>query len=473
MKDKDGYTNYLGGVAYASTYFQKERAANPNTIILNGGDEVGASPTLSAYGTDLRDEPAIVSLNYLGVNASNIGNHSFDDGTAHFKDLMEIADFDYVGVNVEDPKNELGGHVVKPYKMLTFGDPANPIKVAVVGVSNPETEEIVIAGHMGDVKITEPVAPANAAIAQARADGAHVVLVTAHIGATGLNTDGSGAPIGPIVDFAKNINGADLVQGGHTEAEVNWKMGDVMLVQSDGQLTAYNKVLITVEDGVVTDIQGSHVQVLGKKAITLSASCKDNTAQCPTGFECVAEKLCEQVIEEPDPAVATMIEPWKTHVKELFDEKVGTVDGVWPRNGIVERSQEVPMGDIITDAILDSYAGLGIQIAFMNGGGIRDSMPSSYKPTDTSLVRVGCSTTTPCDVVLGDIYSILPFNNTVVLRDVPGSVVWDVVEFSVSTVEANHGRFLQVGGIKVTYKASAAPGARVQSILFTGDGSNK
>jgi 2',3'-cyclic-nucleotide 2'-phosphodiesterase (5'-nucleotidase family) len=465
-----GITTHLGGVAYAASYFQKERDENPNTIILNGGDEVGASPTLSAYGTDIRDEPAILSLNYLGVTASNIGNHSFDDGTAHLKDLLEIASFDYLGANVEDPSDDLGGLFIKPYKMYEYGDPDNPIKVAIVGISNPETAQIVLAGNMGNVTISEPVGAANDAVALARADGAHIVLVTSHIGATGVSTDGSGAPIGPLVDFANNLQNVDLVQGGHTEAVVGWKLGDKMIVQSDGQLMAYNKVEITVTDGVVTDMKVVEVPVIGKQTVAPeSGSCENNDAVCPADFACNGN-LCQKDFVEEDPGVVALMEPWKTHLAAKFDEKITTIDGIWIRDGKIERSEEVPMGDLVADAILSAYAGLGAQIAFMNGGGIRDSLPSAYVPKDTSLVRTGCSPTTPCDVTLGDIYTVLPFNNTVVLRDVPGSLVWEIMEHSVSALPSFHGRFQQVAGIRIEYKYSADPGARLISIEYYGDG---
>ncbi|MDQ3735238.1 MAG: hypothetical protein M3400_14805 [Actinomycetota bacterium] len=38
--------NGIGGAAALSTYWQQDRANNPNTLLLTGGDAVGASPPL-------------------------------------------------------------------------------------------------------------------------------------------------------------------------------------------------------------------------------------------------------------------------------------------------------------------------------------------------------------------------------------------------------------------------------------------
>jgi len=486
-----GITTYRGGIGYLSAYFKNERDANPHTIILNGGDEVGATPTLSRYGTDIPDEPTIRSFNFLGVSASAIGNHSFDDGPQHLATLMGIADYAYVGTNVADTTNELPD-MVKPYKMLEFGDPANPIKVAVIGIMNPETPKIVIAGNMGQVTIEEPVAAANAAAAQARADGAHVVLVTAHIGLAGTDPD-TGKPIGPLMDFVDNLVGVDLVQGGHTDAEVAYVAGNTAILQSGEYGYKYGKAILTVTDGQVTDRVVSEVEVIGKhtaspKSVpvaepedggptTIPGVCPDDCPDQMTGWTCTSSGQCLIEVAQWDSDADTLLQPWRDHLAQKFDEKIGTIDAVWVRDGSLERQQEVPMGDLTADAILDMYGAppFNVQIAFMNGGGIRANLPSSYVPQDPSLVRTNCSPTNRCDVVLGDVYTVLPFNNTVVVRTVPGSLLWAMVEYGLTNAvppDPPHGRFLQLAGIKIVAKRTAPAGARLQSMIYYGGGTD-
>src|SRR6266498_3993182 len=46
-------TTQVGGAAVLSTYFQAERAANPNTLTLTAGDAVGATPPVSSFFADV------------------------------------------------------------------------------------------------------------------------------------------------------------------------------------------------------------------------------------------------------------------------------------------------------------------------------------------------------------------------------------------------------------------------------------
>ena len=66
-----------GGVEYFATHLKGLRTANTNTITVGAGDLIGASPLISGL---FHDEPAIHSLNALGLDVSGVGNHEFDEG---------------------------------------------------------------------------------------------------------------------------------------------------------------------------------------------------------------------------------------------------------------------------------------------------------------------------------------------------------------------------------------------------------
>ena len=53
------------------------RQGHPNSLLLSTGDSIGASPLASAL---FQDEPTIEVLNAMGVKASVVGNHEFDEG---------------------------------------------------------------------------------------------------------------------------------------------------------------------------------------------------------------------------------------------------------------------------------------------------------------------------------------------------------------------------------------------------------
>jgi hypothetical protein len=89
------------------------------------------------------------------------------------------------------------------------------------------------------------------------------------------------------------------------------------------------------------------------------------------------------------------------------DALAGTADGVFERKDNSERLREIPIGDLLADALRVTY---GADLGFMNGGGIRAPLPSTYMPADHALRRpdAGYAAGPPYDLVVGDAYAILP-----------------------------------------------------------------
>ncbi|MGH8966324.1 MAG: metallophosphoesterase, partial [Actinomycetes bacterium] len=73
----DGTTVDAGGAAYLATHLRNLRSQVRNSVVFSAGDNVGASPLDSAL---FHDEPTMDVLNKLGVAASVVGNHEFDEG---------------------------------------------------------------------------------------------------------------------------------------------------------------------------------------------------------------------------------------------------------------------------------------------------------------------------------------------------------------------------------------------------------
>jgi len=65
------YSPTLGGAEYLATWLRQYEATNPNTLIVSGGDMIGASPLVSAL---FHDEPTIEAANLMGVDIAVVGN---------------------------------------------------------------------------------------------------------------------------------------------------------------------------------------------------------------------------------------------------------------------------------------------------------------------------------------------------------------------------------------------------------------
>jgi 5'-nucleotidase len=454
-----------GGTGVLAAYFKNERATNPNTYFMTAGDAFGASPALSGFNDE---KPAVESLNFLELKVDTFGNHNFDRGTAFLKTTMDLAKYSWVSTNLKNGATELGTKLVTPSYSFDIGSGDNVVRVAVLGITNPDAPSLVFPGRMGTIVVQEPIAAANAAAKDARAAGANVVIALVHMGVTGKDT--AGAATGPLIDFAKGLTAdIDVVLGDHTDQVVNTTIGTALVVENRSKGRTYARTTIHVEKGAVTKKEAKIVDPVLVQKATLTCTtppCTCPTTSCPdTTYTCTAGACVKSMITA-DPAAETMLKPYRDKLATKFDEKIGKTTDIFKRDGTLERTSEVAIGDLLTDALLDKYKPVGAQIAIMNSGGIRATLPSSYVPKDTTLVRTGCSTTTPCDLVVGDVYTVLPFGNAAVVRKLTGATLWSVLEWSVAKAPSADGRFLQIAGFKYTYKTTTTP--RVQSVTLDG-----
>ncbi|BDP44537.1 bifunctional metallophosphatase/5'-nucleotidase (plasmid) [Deinococcus aetherius] len=418
----------VGGAAVLSAYFKQDRAANPNTLTLTGGDAYGASPPLSGFFGEV---PAVEAMNVMGFDADTFGNHNFDRGLTFLQNLIDRAKFSYLSANLQHLDANLKN--VAPYKIFTVGE----VKVAVIGLTNPEAPTLVAPGALGTLQVTDPVAAATQARAAAQAQGAQVFVAITHLGVTGKDA-ATQAATGPLIDFAGSVRGFDVIFGDHTNEQFSGFVGDALVVENLSKGASYAKVNVTYDltSRRVTDRVNTFVEPR-MDAVT------------------------------PDPAVEQVLAPYRAQLAQQLDRRVGVATDVFPRGSNIERLGEVALGDLIADAFRTRY---GTQLAIQNGGSIRSSLPSSYAPQDKNLRRPtpGYQPGPPYDLVAGDVYSVLPFGNTVVTRTVTGAQLYAALANSVSALPGASGRFLQISGFSFAYDVSKAVGSRIVSVTLDG-----
>ncbi|MCK6589685.1 MAG: 5'-nucleotidase C-terminal domain-containing protein, partial [Polyangiaceae bacterium] len=414
----------IGGAAVLSSYFQAERMMNPNTITLTAGDAYSASPPLSSF---FDEEPAVKAMNLMGFDVDTLGNHNFDQGLGHLQTMIDLAKFKYVSSNLKNVSANLTG-VAEPYHLMTVGG----VKVAVIGITNPDAPDLTLPGNLGTISIDDPILAAMSARSAAEAEGARVFIAIAHLGATTFDP-GTGTYTGPLIDFANGISGFHAVFGDHTDVEVNTVVNGALVVENKSKGRTYARVAL--------------------KVVPYSGALVSSSAQFIT-------PVSSAVV--PDPAVEAMLAPYRADLTAQLDGVIGVAADVFPRGNNIERLMEVAIGDLIADAIRLRY---GTELGFMNGGGIRAPLPSSYLPADTMLRRTtpGYAMGPPYDLVKGDVFTVLPFGNAVITRTVTGSQLWAMLENSVGALPAPAGKFGQISGFKFTYKLSNPPGMRVLS----------
>ena len=120
------------GMARLYTYIQQVRAENPNTILIDAGDDIqGTIMTDDLYNkTPEEPHPVIAAMNYMGYDAMTLGNHEFNWGIPTMQTILSQAEFPVLAANVTDADGEFvtgaGWTIVE----------RDGVKVAVIGKPN-------------------------------------------------------------------------------------------------------------------------------------------------------------------------------------------------------------------------------------------------------------------------------------------------------------------------------------------------
>jgi 5'-nucleotidase len=436
------------GAALLTSNWAADRTANAATVSISAGDNIGAAPPIS---TEFEELPTIEALNLAKLDVSIFGNHEHDRNIDHLNKMIGASEFQWVVSNYSAGSLDALKSGTKQAKNYTIIDRGG-VKIGVVGSNTPETIEQVFPGNLDykdasgskqTITINPGVAGVNAAIVEAKAAGAELVIVALH---QGWLENADGVAKGLFNDLASQIKGAAAIYGGHshqTFASVikkNAGVAPVVLGQTRNAGVEYTRTQICLRNGKVVGQSIQHVLRAASATINTSVAATTTTA---------------------DVATAAMVKKYKDQLSAKLDVKIGQVSGVFPRGGspAVERSGETPMGNFMADLLRAKYK---TDFAIQNGGGIRDTFPAkTYIPANTALVRTG---TGALDVTLGDAFTVFPFGNQVATTVVTGANLWKALENSVGGNYPGDGRFAQVSGLKYSFDASKPVGSRIVSV---------
>ena len=436
------------GAALLTSNWASDRTANAATISLSSGDNIGAAPPIS---TEFEELPTIEALNLAKLDVSVFGNHEHDRNIDHLNKMIGASEFQWVVSNYNAGALDVlksGTKQAKNYTIINRGG----VKIGVVGSNTPETIEQVFPGNLDykdasgatkTITINPGVAGVNAAIIEAKAAGADLVIALLH---QGWSENADGIAKGQMNTLASQIKGAAAIYGGHshqTFASVikpSARVAPTVLGQTRNAGVEYTRTQICLRNGTVVGQSIQHVLRAASATINTSVASTVSTA---------------------DVATAAMVKKYKDQLSAKLDVKIGQVSATFPRGGspAVERSGETPMGSYIADLMRAKYK---TDFAIQNGGGIRDTFPArTYVPANTALVRTG---TGPLDVTLGDAFTVFPFGNQIATTVVTGANLWKALENGVGGNYPSDGRFPQISGFKYSFDASKPVGSRIVEV---------
>jgi 5'-nucleotidase/UDP-sugar diphosphatase len=165
--------------------------------------------------------------------------------------------------------------------------------------------------------------------------------------------------------------------------------------------------------------------------------------------EAVGGPLLMDASVTEDPAIKARIAEAAKPLDEIRNRVVAEAADVITGDRSVCRQMECSGGNLIADAMLARVKEQGIDIGFMNSGGIRADIDSG-------------------EVTMGDVLTVLPFQNTLSTFQVTGATMLEALENGVSQHEDVAGRFPQVAGMSFTVDLSAEPGSRISDVMVGG-----
>jgi len=426
------------GAAVLASAWERDRARVPATVIVSSGDNIGGSPPVSAFFDEF---PTVEALGMMGLDVSTLGNHEHDKPLEHVRRIVDASNFRWVVSNystLAPMRGEKAG--VRDLILLKRGGAS----IGIVGMNTEDTPEVVGPGNLVDprtgveIEISASTRQVQRAVDRARGRGADVVIALAHQG-WARNVDGK--PQGRLLQVARNLRGADVIFGGHTHQEYLSYVRQALVAQVPNSGYEYSRTQV----------------------------CVDTKAGRVIGADTEAVSVAELVDVTPDPEVQALVDGYVEQMQEQLDVRIGVVSDVFPRGGTppVERSQETPIGTFTAQTLRAKY---GTQLTFVNGGGIRDTLPAGkYIPGDATLRRPAPGSSGPYDVTLGDLYAVFPFGNNAATTQISGADLWQALENGVSGYPSD-GRFPQIAGFRFTFDPSKPVGSRIIDVTLA-DGS--
>jgi 5'-nucleotidase len=428
----DGGTVDAGGAAFLAAHVARLRAEAPNTVVLSAGDNVGASPVASAL---FRDEPTVELLDALGVSASVVGNHEFDEGLAEllrlqrggchptdgcaFRPGYDGAAFPFLGANVGAVD---GPPPLPPTTVVEAGG----VRIGVIGVTLRDLPTVVSAEAVRGLTFGDEVEAIDRASADLTARGVNAQVVLLHQGddASGGPDSCPAAPNGPASAIARAASpSVDVFFTGHSHDQYVCSLPDPAgaprpVVQGLAFGRLLSVVDLTVENGdVVRDRTTARNQVVSRDV-------------------------------PPDPAVEALVAEAVQKAAPVAQRPVGSIAADLLR--APGPSGESPLGDVIADAQLAATRGAGAQVALMNPGGIRADLPVAPDGV----------------VTYGEAFTVQPFGNIMQTITLTGAQLEDVLE---QQWQPDVTRVLQVSStLRYTWSQSAPAGGKVSELRVDG-----
>lgn len=356
----------------------------------------------SAESNLLYGKPVVDALKEACLVASAVGNHEYDWGANRIAGWAKAGNFTFLAANLVDKQTQKPVDYVKPYLIVDCGG----VKVGLIGLATPETAYKTNPVNIADLEFKDPAGVLPEYIKEVRSQGADLVIALTHLGGV---QDKSGRITGEAADLAK-VPGLDGIIAGHSHNPIAGVIGKTPLVMAyyNGRTIGRLSLIVTKDKHQLVGSR-SALDHLYLRAATLTE----------------------------DSAAKAIYDKYMAQVNPILAEKIGET--------LVDLNHDTKgpslMGEWVCDIMRQKT---GAQIGIQNGGGLRVSLPKG-------------------DLTVGSMYSLMPFDNTLVTAKLTGAQVREAIENGLGNDKISFG---QVSGVYVTYDLTKPFGSRIVSVTL-------
>ena len=393
------------GAAKLATVVFEAKKANPNTVLVSGGDLYQGS-ALSAI-----TKGAVVNeyLAYLGLVDSAVGNHEFDWGPGNFATWSKDGKFPFLAANIIDRKTGAVATWAKPYHVILVGGHT----IVFVGFSTMETLTKAKAEFVADYEFQEPAKIAAKLVPEIIAkEKPELIIAVTHLPSEADSKD-AGKVLGMAelneLDALAKVAGINAIVTGHSHNTVAGKINGIPVVQG-----YYNG------------------RALGKLSIAFAAD--GRSVITPSYLE--AYKTKDKIAE--DAGAAKIYADYNARFGAGLNAKVAVVTGDLSH---AKKANVTPMGKWACDVLKARY---GVQVYVQNGGGLRKGFIAG-------------------DAKVSDFWELMPFDNYTVTFKTTGKVLKEIIANGLDSVDFDNGQF---SGVTVKYKPGVAGAAKIQTLTL-------
>lgn len=397
----------FGGTARLATAIEAARDAAENPLLLDGGDQFQGTLFYTYYKGLLAAE----MMNTLGYDAMVVGNHEFDDGPEVLRAFINSVTFPVLMANADVSREEQLSSVIKKSTVIERGGE----RLGLIGLTPQDNGDLAKPGP--NITFTDPVNAVQAEVDALTQEGVNKIILLSH---SGYDID---------VRVAQETTGVDVIIGGHSHTYLDnadttaagpypSMVGNTAIVQA----FAYGKYLGHLD--VVFDDEGEILSAEG-------------------GLQLLDASVAE------DPTIVARITKAAKPLEEIRNRVVAEAETPIGAGRSTCRSSECEMGNLVADAMLARVAAQGVEVALMNGGGLRAAIDEG-------------------PITMGEVLTVLPFQNTLSTFRIDGATLLQALENGVSQYGEGAGRFPQVAGMAFSFDPDAKADARIVDATVNG-----